>query len=213
MKRRQFYTAFATGLTMVIAGCSESSTNGDESASAGGGTDSHSDTDTTESTEDREFSEETETNELLLNSFDLPKEYTFYDETETTLSDLSEDDAEFTFFEDNGIARQHTREFIDDSESSAVSFITSTITIHESASDADSYRQQQVDSFSSNSDMDTEQDSTFSISTVVGRTENESGETVVYLGLADNAVYQLLFTNVDSDLETGSIFTKMVEES
>lgn len=210
MKRRQFYTTLSAGLTMALAGCSQSSTNGDGSPGAGGDTDSDSNTDSTETTEGREFSEETETSELLLNSFDIPDEFTFNNETETTLSELSEEDAEFTFFEDNGIVRRHTREFIDDIESSTVSLITSTITIHESASDADSYRQQQVDSFSSDSGMDTEEDSTFSISTVVGRTESESGETVVYLGLVDNAVYQLLFTNVDSELETGSIFTKMV---
>lgn len=231
MKRRQFYTAFSTCLTVSIAGCgyftapnhntpssgestdTDSNTDTTETSSSGESADTDSNTDTTGTTADPEFSEETETSELLLNSFDIPKEYTFYGETKTRASDLSEGDAEYNFFEQNAIVRRHTREFIKDTESSAVSYITSTVTIHKSKSEANTYRQQRVDSFSSDSGMETERDSTFSISTVVGRTESEGGETIVYLGLEENAVYQLLFTNIESDLETGPIFAEMLAKN
>ncbi|MDB2226321.1 hypothetical protein PM023_16925 [Halorubrum ezzemoulense] len=226
MKRRQFYAAFSTSLTVTIAGCgyfttpennnsspsdstdTNSNTDTTETSSPGENTDTDSDTNTTETTVDQEFSEQTETSGLLINSFDIPDEYTFYGETKTTASDLSEGDAEYNFFDQNAIVRRHTREFIRDTESSEVSYITSTVTIHESTSDANTYRQQQVDSFSSDSGMETERNSTFSVPTAVGRTEGD--ETMVYLGLKHNAVYLLLFTNIESDLETGAIFAEML---
>lgn len=218
MKRRTFYKCLSAIIIVGTAGCSDSSGGSNPSETDSGnpnsesGSDGEDDSTSPDSNVEKEFDETTPTGELLLNSFEVPDGFTFYDETLTTISDLSEDDATYDFFSEENIVRRHRRQFIDWDTPADSALIIATITVHESSADARTYRDNRIDSFDSDSSMETNEVSTYRVPTVVGRNESDSGITAVYFVLVNNAVYQLLFTDVSADLDTDSVYERLLEK-
>lgn len=218
MFRRRVLTVAGVGVSSVIAGCgnettereSESDTDGGD-RSAGTESDTGTDADTDPETDtgtELAYDAQTDTGELVLTTFDLPDGFSHLDEELVLASELSADDPEYDRLEAAGITRRHRNQFVEDTDPDDATFVSSTVYICESSAAAEELAEQQIDTYAGDDGRRIETDD-YEIPTTVVEAESDEGKPVeVYVGRDRNAVLELLVTGESTALETETVYAR-----
>lgn len=157
------------------------------------------------------YDERSETGEIVLNTFQLPDDFTHLEEEVVVVSDLPADDPERDQLEEDGVLRRHTNQFVQDADPEDAAFVSSTMFVCESVDAAEQLKQSRIEAFAADGGEYTSPDREHEIPTTVVENETGDGDPLrTYLGRHRNAVLELLVTGGMQRPEIEDLYIQMV---
>jgi len=153
--------------------------------------------------EDIQYTEDSNTDEYVLSLLQLPDGFSPLSEEVILRSELEEGEPNYERFERNDLLRQHSNQFVEDTEVEVPAFVSSTVYVTETQSSAENLKRQQIDAFVGDTEQEQTLDGEHEIPTTFVESETDDEALVrAYLGRNQNAVFELLVTGeLDQSIE------------
>lgn len=157
----------------------------------------------TETEEEIQYTEDSNTDEYVLSLLQLPDGFSLLSEEVILRSELEEGEPNYERFERNDLLRQHSNQFVEDTEVEEPGFVSSTMYVTETQSSAENLKRQQIDAFVGDTGQEQTLDGEHEIPTTFVESETDDEVLVrAYLGGNQNAVFELLVTGkLDQSIE------------